>query len=80
MICALIALTLSTLALAAPATVEKREITQELLDTLTRFTNFSSGAYQASCPSPLGTNLVLQVSAYELDSSKVVLKTCIVQR
>ena len=42
-------------------TLSKRAISQDSLDTFTRFTNFSAGAYLASCPSPMGTNLVLQV-------------------
>ncbi|EJC98555.1 alpha/beta-hydrolase [Fomitiporia mediterranea MF3/22] len=45
---------------AADSALHRRAISQDLLDTLTRFTKFASAAYQANCPSPVGTTLVQQ--------------------
>ncbi|PAV15095.1 alpha beta-hydrolase [Pyrrhoderma noxium] len=38
--------------------LQRRSISQDLFDDFVRFFNFSSGAYQESCPSPVGTTLV----------------------
>ena len=41
--------------------LQRRSISQDLFDDFVRFFNFSSGAYQESCPSPVGTTLVTLV-------------------
>ncbi|KAH8115122.1 alpha/beta-hydrolase [Phellopilus nigrolimitatus] len=41
-------------------TVEKRSISQSLMDDFKRYVQFASGAYQLACPSPLGTTLIKQ--------------------
>jgi len=54
------------LTLAVP--VEKRAISSTIFNNLVRFTQLASGAYQASCPRPLGNTLVLQFSSGATDT------------
>ncbi|THH07250.1 hypothetical protein EW145_g3508 [Phellinidium pouzarii] len=56
------ALVIATTGFAAPAFVEKRSISQSLMDQFTRYVQFASGAYQLFCPAPLGTTLITQFS------------------
>jgi hypothetical protein len=44
----------SALALPDPS-LQKRTISQDLFDAFVRVAKFSHGAYQNSCPSPVGT-------------------------
>lgn len=43
--------------------VQKRSVSQSLMDDFIRYTKYSSGAYQVVCPSPLGNTLVVQVGS-----------------
>ncbi len=58
-----IALVAATPTIISPP-LEKRSISQSLLDDLTLYTKYSSAAYQLVCLSPLGNTLVVQVCAY----------------
>lgn len=44
--------------------LSRRVVSQDVLDQLTRFAQFSSAAYQAICPSPVGTTLVHTVCVH----------------
>lgn len=46
--------------------LERRAISQSLMNDLERYVQFASGAYQLFCPAPLGTTLVKSVSFYIL--------------
>ncbi|KAI5117183.1 hypothetical protein M0805_008162 [Coniferiporia weirii] len=46
--------------LAVPAPVQRRSISQSLMDDFERYVQFASGAYQLFCPAPLGTTLITQ--------------------
>ena len=50
----------------ASAPIQRRAISQALMDNLERFTQFSSAAYQLQllCPAPLGTTMVQQVRSF----------------
>lgn len=48
-------------ALAGPANLARRSISESLMDDFERFILFAEGADQLSCPMPLGTALVAQV-------------------
>jgi len=56
-----IALVAATPTIVSPP-LEKRSISQSLLDDLTLYTKYSSAAYQLVCLSPLGNTLVVQFS------------------
>ena len=56
-------LALAVAALASPvAHIEKRAISQSLMDEFKHYVQFASGAYQIICPAPLGTTMVKTVS------------------
>ena len=54
---------LSVVNIVTASPIRERSISSDLLDDLVRFTQYSSAAYQAVCPSPLGNVLVEQVSS-----------------
>ena len=51
----------ATVICARGSVLRQRSISQDLFNDFVRFVNFSSGAYQASCPSPVGSTLVTAV-------------------
>ena len=54
---------LATAVFAAPAAhIEKRAISQSLMDDFKRYTKYASGAYQIWCPVPAGLAKVKTVS------------------
>ncbi|KAH8111918.1 alpha/beta-hydrolase [Phellopilus nigrolimitatus] len=55
------ALVFAFTAAVAAGPVEKRGISQSLMDSFTHYVQFASGAYQLACPAaPLGTTLITQ--------------------
>lgn len=74
---AFVALAVATPTNLTPSLLQKRSISQDLLDDFVRYTKYSSGAYQLVCPRPLGNTLVVQVKAfsYELCMSQAKLST-----
>ncbi|KAI5120004.1 hypothetical protein M0805_008465 [Coniferiporia weirii] len=53
---------LAVTVLAVPSSVQRRSISQSLVDDFERYVKFASGAYQLFCPAPLNTTLINQFS------------------